>query len=61
MHFYNLYILDFILYYIIFWTLIKIIIDYHFISIYQQFLLIFRKNRIFYIILNKKKYTKIIN
>ena len=32
--------------------------DYHFDSIYQQYLLIFRKNRIFYIILNKKNFTK---
>ena len=35
----------------------KIIIDYHFVSIYQRFLLILRKNRIFYIIF-KKKYKK---
>ena len=36
--------------------------DYHFASIYQQYLLIFVKNRIFYIILNtKNNLKKIIN
>ena len=34
--------------------------DYHFVSIYQGFLLIFRKNRIFYIILNKKNIKKLL-
>ena len=34
--------------------------DYHFVSIYQRILLIFRKNIIFYIILNKKNIKKLL-
>ena len=34
--------------------------DYHFAIIYQQYLLNFRKNRIFYIILNKKNIKKLL-
>ena len=34
--------------------------DYHFVSISQRFLLIFRKNKIFYIILNKKNIKKLL-
>ena len=34
--------------------------DYHFVSIYQLFLLIFIKNKIFYIILNEKNIKKFV-
>ena len=40
--------------------LMKTIMDYHLASIYKQYLLIFKKKIIFYIILNKQNIKKLL-